>query len=313
MAKYVIYAKAYDEKIGGNIALHFLCHLLNESGHQASIWDPHHWNAGRWHWRSFTSWPRFKATIQRSIWQLGVAQTVTNPEFNTPLTTRSDLRGAIVVYPEIVLGNPLESKAVVRWLLNKPGVRTDKVSYGKDELNFCFNPQFRNPQLPDSEQPQLKILYIRDDIYLDQGNVQRSGTCYILRKGAKRKIEHDLSHSVVVDDLSHAETAAVFNKVERCISYDTQTLLSRYALLCGCSSIVVPEQGVSLEEWRPNEGDRLGIAYGFADQELSHAQATRGDLIKLMNRQKTESLEQLKRFIHRSCDHFGIKVDIEER
>jgi hypothetical protein len=51
----------------------------------------------------------------------------------------------IVIYPEIISGNPLKGKRVVRYLLNKPG-RTGKATledYGKDDYFLHFVGEFR--------------------------------------------------------------------------------------------------------------------------------------------------------------------------
>ena len=106
---------------------------------------------------------------------------------------------------------------------------------------------------------------------------------------------HDTTNSILVDNLSLQEIADVFNRSKYCISYDTQTLLSKYAAICGCISIVIPEYGVSKQEWRPNIEDRYGIAYGM--DELDWAVDTQDKTISVLKSQGDNSLEQLKQFI----------------
>ena len=69
--------------------------------------------------------------------------------------------------------------------------------------------------------------------------------------------------------MSHPEIAGIFKRVKTFISYDTYTAYSRFAVLCGCESVVVPDEGVTKEQWRPNPADRYGVAYGFSDIEAA--------------------------------------------
>ena len=45
-----------------------------------------------------------------------------------------DLSDLIVIYPEIVFGNPLGAKNVVRWFLHNPGFFSGKIYYGQNTL-----------------------------------------------------------------------------------------------------------------------------------------------------------------------------------
>jgi len=47
------------------------------------------------------------------------------------------------------------------------------------------------------------------------------------------------------------------------ISYDPLTLYSSLAVLCGCTSVVIPSKGMHEEDWQPEARRRFGIAYGF--------------------------------------------------
>lgn len=47
--------------------------------------------------------------------------TATHPDWHTPLARDEHVQDGIVIYPEIIPDNPLRSRRVVRWLLNRPG------------------------------------------------------------------------------------------------------------------------------------------------------------------------------------------------
>jgi hypothetical protein len=81
--KFTVAAPAYTDKSGGHWYCHFLCHMLNEIGHTATL---HLYE------------PPYKVNL----------------EWNTPLGHDPE---AIVIYPEGVRGNPLKAKKIVRYLL----------------------------------------------------------------------------------------------------------------------------------------------------------------------------------------------------
>ena len=95
----------------------------------------------------------------------------------------------------------------------------------------------------------------------------RTGTAYCIRKGQGKKIVHDLHNSILIDGMNHEEISAIFKRVKTFISYDTKTMYSLMALACGAESVVVPDTGVSKEQWEPNPVRAYGIAYGLDDLE----------------------------------------------
>ncbi|MFL6663680.1 MAG: hypothetical protein ACJ8G7_16030 [Rhizobacter sp.] len=294
---FIVFADSFNENNGGVIALHRLCDVLNRGGQRALLWpsrlplhDPAHpwasaWAFWRWHRRA---WRRPYKTC---------------PGFDTPLAKTADLPGAIVIYPEIVHGNPLRAAHVVRWLLHKPGFHKGRFEYGAGDRFFFYQKAFDDPALnPDGGDNLLKTLYVRDDVYRELNTGPRHGTCYILRKGKGRPIVHDLAGSVLVDKMSHAERAAVFNRVQACISYDTYTMYSHFAALCGCDSIVVPEPGVSKEQWYPDPADRYGLAYGF--DGIEEARRSRPLLLPHLKAQETRANDSVKAFVAKCEGYF---------
>lgn len=292
---FIIYTHGYDENSGGKIALHQLCNLLNNEGESAYLWpakkplfDP------KYFFRSIRKALTYKMKKSRQVFK-------TFAEFNTPIAKASDLNDAIVIYPEVVSGNPLLAKHIVRWFLHKPGFHTNKINYGENELYFLYSTICNHKDVETDPDNILEVRQVRDDIYKQTNFDKRKGSAYMMRKGEGKKIVHDLEDSILVDSFSHTEMAKIFNKVKYFISYDPYTLYSRYAAICGCISIIIPEDNISQDEWEPTPELRYGLAYGFND--IEHAKATRDLVLPYLKEQEQEVNTSIKKFI-KKCETF---------
>lgn len=294
--KYIIYADSFDENVGGIIAMHRLCDLLNQAGEQALIWP---------RVRPLFDWRQPLRSLNRQRqyrrW-LSRHQFHALPIFNTPLASPDDLVEAVVVYGEMIDGNPLRARHVVRWLLHRPGFHTGRIHYGADDRYFFYQQAFNDPALNPDADNLLRTMFVRDDIYRHDNHGPRQGSCHLIRKGKGRPFVHE-ADSILLDGMSHAEMAAVFNRVRCCISYDTYTMYSLYAAMCGCISIVVPEEGVSKEQWYPDERDRYGMAYGMDD--IEHAERTGPLVLPRLKEQEDEANRSVRHFIARCEQYFG--------
>lgn len=286
---FIIYAPPYKDDSGGIIVLHKLCHMLREMGHEAYLW-PNQLGVRP------TLWKKLRRSIIKSVY-------VTNPEYNAPIASKSDFHAnSIVVYSEVDYGNPLSAKNVTRWLLHKPGFHTGIVNYGKDELIFFFDDYCIEPGYSVKPENKLFVLSL-NSCYKNDGTEQRSGSCYMMRKGKGRPIIHDLTDSVLVDGLSHRETAEVFQKSKYFYSYDELTLYSQYAALCGCISVVIPDKFATREEWvEKHPISKYGIAYGLDD--LDHAIQTRHKVAEYFTELEAESRQTVTRFANSAIKHF---------
>lgn len=294
--KFIIYTGSYNENNGGIIALHKLCDLLNRAGQNAYLWN---WDKPVFHAKN--PWNYIKKYIKY------FRRTVFHPfqymtDFITPIASYKDLKDSIIIYPELIHGNPLKAENVVRWFLHKPGYHSGQTLYGENELYFFYQSVFNDPKINPHDDHFLQTIFIRDDIYYQTNFAQRHGTCYILRKGKGRTIIHDLNDSILVDDLSHKEMAKIFNQVKMCISYDTYTMYSRFAALCGAISVIVPEEGISKEEWQHEEINRYGLAYGFDD--ISYAIQTHHLLLPTVKKQEEEANKTVITLIEKCNAHF---------
>lgn len=304
--KFIVYAPPYDENSGGAIALHKLCHLINVSGGKSVLHPPspsfilHAYN----HHNAL----KFADAIRRSL--------APRPFKRNPMLMSRIVRpeasfrapaDCCVIYPETVLGNPLRARNVVRWLLHNPGFHTAQIHYGRGELYFRYSDVLEDFQLTGSRTSRefLTVTHVPLESYgpADEG-APRSGSAYCIRKGKGRPLVHDTTNSTLIDGKSHREIGEIFRRVEIFYSYDTETAYSSYAALCGCDSVVIPQPGIPIEQWRPTEADRAGIAYGLDD--LERARQTRGQVADRLMELERNSLESVRAFMREVKDYFGI-------
>lgn len=119
MRPFIIVAPDYTHTSNGIRALHDLTHTINTHGRTA----------------------RMLILTNDKIIGNGSKDQLTNPEWNTPLLDESErelLNDGIVLYPEVVKGNPLNAKRVVRWLGNKEGVLRDGEGMQADRNDFIL-------------------------------------------------------------------------------------------------------------------------------------------------------------------------------
>jgi len=306
--RYVIHSLQFNEKAGGVVALHHLCHLLNKKGVKAYMYfNPNYYLSIKRIIKLllFYFGLKRKYFIDYKHLKVGVINAFKLLKYNrfknfiTP--TSSKIKNeTIVIYPEITDGNPLNASNVVRWFLHKPGFHTGTVNYGKNELYFFNQKSFNDININPNTDTLLRIILIRDDIFYNKG-LERQGSCYAIRKGKGKKIVHDLKDSVLIDNLSLEEISMIFNTTEFFYSYDIKTMYYRYAVICGCKPIVIPDEGISKEEWQPEEELRYGIAYGVND--LDYAENTKELFFKTLEKMKEENIFMIERFIEK-CDSF---------
>lgn len=102
--KFLVVAPPYHAKSAGIVVMHELCDSLNKLGHTAAIILAINSNG-------FTS-PNEERCFGPKLLRHEID---TDNEFNT------FIEEGIVIYPEIITGNPVGGKRVVRYLLNKEG------------------------------------------------------------------------------------------------------------------------------------------------------------------------------------------------
>lgn len=238
----------------------------------------------------------------------------TNPHLNTPTLSLPEAKilanseDTVVIYAEIMAGNPLEAKNVVRWLLHNPGFHSGHIYYEPGELYFRFNSAIKPFTFPGSitSEQFLEITHYPLDLYNLSNSLpesQREGTAYCRRKGAHKPIQHNLNNSICIDKLPHEEVAKVFKRVTHFYCYDTLTAYYHLAAICGCKVVLIPDEGVAKENWLTSTA-RLGIAYGIA--EINSIEGGPEDALRHLQKIEVQSTIQSKKCLAQMNQFFEV-------
>ena len=303
--KYLIVSNSYNPNVGGVVVLHRLCHEINKLGLVARMvpaYSSYVLSKDDW----VVPLLRFVKERLRRVGKYEI-----NSDLDTPLWIEREFRESldewVVVYPETISGNPLGAKNVVRWFLHHPGYHRGSFFYGPGELYFRYHPGINVPKILQSSTSEsgLHIVHYPLDLYSQvDAKPVRKGTAYAIRKGVGKKIVHDLSDSILIDGKSHEEIAKIFKSVVTFYSYDPYTAYSFFAALCGCNSVVVPDENVSIEDWYPDPNFRLGLAYGI--EGVSEAKQQHQALLARMKNEMLANVNNVNSFCERVESYFGI-------
>ena len=126
--KFVIVAPPYHAKSAGIVVMHELCDSLNRLGHTATSILTINSNG-------FTN-PNEKRFFEPELLRHEID---TDNEFNT------FIEDGIVIYPEIITGNPLGGKRIVRYLLNKEGaIGGNSMEASEKDFILSFSKSFQD-------------------------------------------------------------------------------------------------------------------------------------------------------------------------
>lgn len=300
---------------GGAIVLHLLCKLLKNKGYDAKIFY-----IGPSSMKEITLigyyWRYFIYLIVHDLKKIFLSRLLKNTKFiqNDRFSgyNYEAVRGCkrkwlplvdedtIVVYPDIVYGNPLKAKKVIRWLCYYyPYDVNDKNAYDNTDLFIAFREIFNNNIL--NPKGITVTLYNFDfELYKNTNDKKRIGCCYIIRKGIHRNDLPDFFDGPIIDNMTEKEIVKVFNQCQYCISYDTQTFYSTIAAICGCISIVIPEKGKNRADYLKKDDEVYGVAYGKTEKELKYAEETKDKMRRKIDSYSRDNEDNMNIFIQ-SC------------
>jgi hypothetical protein len=229
--RFLICSPPYCEDSSGVRALYRLCHLLNCAGYEAAIY------------------PIDGCSGPLSPWK-------------TPIVAESALSGtAVVIYPEIVSGNPLGAKRVVRWVLNYPGFIGGNPFFERDELVMVWDRKMLN-RVSSSVRCQLSPAHVLQVpvvdpsfIYPDR-SVVKDVDCYFIYKGRgaynmfHERYRLPCEEKMICIDRNvdtQFHLGELLRRTKKLYSFDHATILFHEALIAQCEIFQVHGDGLIVD------------------------------------------------------------------
>jgi len=286
MRPIVIVAPDYTHSSNGIRALHDLCHQINMMGGTA----------------------RMLLLTEDAIKSCEPPQQ--NPDWNTPTLEESErhfLEDGIVIYPEVVKGNPLNAKRVARWIGNKDGVLREGEGMDAGPNDFliahsrvlCKNPNYVlfysyvNPCFNDDESdPEKRVL---NATYIGKGYLY--GQVGILKK------------TLWIDrkwPCTQEQLAFLLKYVACFYTWDCWSQTNVDAVLCGCVPFFLNYNPFTSEEIDSAELGRIPRL--DADNkvfDLDVYTQQRADLIKRIAELQASWDSRIKGMLDKLQAHFG--------
>lgn len=149
-------------------------------------------------------------------------------------------RDGVVVYPEVVAGNPLGFRTVARWVLNYPGLLGGDATFADGELVFTWQTRYI------SRVPVLRLDAVDRSLFYRDDTVSRNRICTFVNKGGKfRDIPEDANAVQITKQWppSRRELADLLRRTSCLYSFDGNSSILDEALACGAKVKVVTVDG----------------------------------------------------------------------
>lgn len=294
---------------GGTVVLAELCRNLAALGYNAKLfpvlrYPTNRYQTGRFYLYYIRS---YFAGIFRKIFTRSTAHEPIHFKgcavASSPFYRRNR---TLVLYPDVVFGNPIHGKYVARWMLFHYRYGNMAGAHGANDLFIGYRDVFN-----DNASVFGRNVFCQtfdSGLYKQTNFGSRSGACYIVRKGGSRADLPASFDGPVIDGMSEEEKVEMFNRCEYCYSYDTQTCYSQIASACGCISVVVLEPGKSKSDYRSEDEPSYGVAVGNDEAQIRWAVETRGKLLESLNFEKSNR-DAAKVFVENAESFFNVKLE----
>lgn len=283
MIDFIVYGLPFTENYGGILVLYELAKTIKDLGYSVKIY---------------------------------ASEQNLNPIFNDYYNHDKNNKlsdTTFVIYPEIIDGNPLGAKRVIRWLLCKIGIHTNKDiinTWADTDLIYFYSPfdtklkdklndTVCTTSILNSPDVGLKLnvgctfpymyVYYNDPLMINDPSVKRNETktCFTYRKALKfnntpiEKI-HEPNSMEIKYIFNHKMQKLYFSICTRFYCYDHYTGLVLNAIKCGCIAIIPKIEGVSEIEYLKSGAFGYadmrvpGLAYGI--EEIPWAESSKDDI-----------------------------------
>jgi glycosyltransferase involved in cell wall biosynthesis len=282
---FYIVAPPYITQSAGIRVLHLLCHLINaQEGCLAFI----AYQPGTGHWK---------------------IKNYTNPSLHTPFLAAKEIKQhkkngllPIVIYPEVVWGNPYQATRVARYLLNFPGLLGGPVNYQNTDFIFSYDKHIHVASL--NSQYELFIPSLNRENFWFKGDEDREVTCFYASKYQKLggKVKGLPEGAVEItrgkkDSLSQKEVGNLLRKSKVIYIFENTHLIYE-AIMCGCPAVIVFNEYFK-EIIAEDHFSLNGIAFSDSKESLQNAVSEIPLAIKKYENLEKNVSEQIKVFIEK--------------
>lgn len=179
-----------------------------------------------------------------------------NPYWNTRPALNSQIHDpgdAIVVYPDVITGNPLGARHVVRYLCNRPGYcNGTPVTFGATDFVAAYS------RTISQSAHILTAAYIRDCFLGERApHAGRDMDATYIGKGYLYGPVAPVDGTLFIGrewPIDQEQVAMVLRKVRRFYTWDSFSLLNAEAVLCGCLPVVM-----RYEPWERRDLEQIEI------------------------------------------------------
>ena len=148
-------------------------------------------------------------------------------------------KNAIIIYPEIVAGNPLRVRNVARLVLFYPGRNGGMRQYHKSEMIFTYHPEF----MPGAD--VLTIPWIDESLFNNPGYKRTQDYCFVYKGGRWKDVKelNELPTITMKWPESREKLAELLKHTKTLYSFDNASAVLEEALLCGANVMLVTNEG----------------------------------------------------------------------
>jgi len=144
----------------------------------------------------------------------------------------------IVIYPEVVFGNPLKAKRVVRYILNVPGKLSGDKEYAKNELLVAYN-----QELTCYSNGEILQVPSTESFFYNDGAVKTVNAVYVGKGQDLHLHPDDCIYITGTFPATRREVAQLLCSVKTLYLYDNFTMIYHEAMLCGCAVQLISKDG----------------------------------------------------------------------
>jgi len=277
----VIDAPNYTYLSSGTRCLHLLCDRLNHLGFSAAV-------------------TARKVDPRQNTPQVRSRTVAAHPD----LFDRS-----IVIYPEVVAGNPLRARNVVRYLLNKPGLLTGVgiESYGERDYYLHFADEFRPHHLASR---RLRPHLVDTSIFTPPPPRAKRDGFLVYSHRHQPDIKAFPAWISPVTVISRAtprdpQALARLYQSSRALIVGERTAAVAEALHCHCPVLNLPHPDTTAPA-TVSFPDAPGVAFGLDQATLDHATAAAPAFAGHYAAQSAGVDAEIRQFVADAASHFGL-------